>query len=343
MFTYSTGGQQSNRVELPPASATVVPVATAVEAHVVSPVDEVPPGYYPNQPGSASYDPTYHPYNSRVTPALSASAPPLPAGTTGTFGPNGIFYPTSFPSVPAPGTTGTFGADGRFYADTSNNSNNNNHNLGRTKQEPTYTQYDRRGGGGRGQGQDEVQPTKVIDEQPAEYVNEGPVNREGPFGFLDIFVWPQVSSGQMQALLFSLLVNLGVICVLLWVFVTMVLFDDKGNRKPFKGACFETSDMDNNICFFSAGQFAYGIIAFGQLNVGLVSIGQCSVGLLFAFGQLAAGLGFSPLGQVAVGWYIWGCQMGIASYKIKYCQGGLQFLCCFVKGNEGERAFKSCH
>jgi hypothetical protein len=50
--------------------------------------------------------------------------------------------------------------------------------------------------------------------------------------------------------------------------------------------------------------------------------------LIFGCGQVAAGIGYS-IGQVACGWYVPYCQMGLALYKLKCAQGGFNFLNSF--------------
>ena len=134
--------------------------------------------------------------------------------------------------------------------------------------------------------------------------------------------------------LFGLSVTLAVYGITMYYFLTQVVYFDNGKVKPFKGACFTNVAMENNLCFFSAGQLSKGIICLGQLNIGLVSIGQASVGLLFAFGQVAVGWGVS-IGQGACGLYVPCCQFGFALYKVLYAQLGLQVLKpFFCRGNE---------
>lgn len=57
-----------------------------------------------------------------------------------------------------------------------------------------------------------------------------------------------------------------------------VVYDNSGNVKPVKGACFSIAEMQENVCVFAAGQGAYGLIAVGQAAVGLIVIAQGGVG-----------------------------------------------------------------
>jgi hypothetical protein len=57
-----------------------------------------------------------------------------------------------------------------------------------------------------------------------------------------------------------------------------VIYDNSGNVKPVKGACFSIADMQENVCVFAAGQGAYGLIAVGQAAVGLIVLAQGGVG-----------------------------------------------------------------
>jgi hypothetical protein len=108
---------------------------------------------------------------------------------------------------------------------------------------------------------------------------------------------PDWSPGQWVAWGFGLLVTCGLFGMAMYFFLIMVVFDRGLNVKPFKGACFDYVDMAENLCFFSAGQLSYGIIAIGQLSIGMFSLSQANIGLLFGIGQVACGLGWS-FGQV---------------------------------------------
>jgi hypothetical protein len=139
------------------------------------------------------------------------------------------------------------------------------------------------------------------------------------------------------------LLNLSVWAVLLYFFSKYVLLDSKGSVKPFKASCFDTADMNDYICFFSAGQVSYGIISVGQVNIGLLCLGQVNIGLLACIGQVAASMGFA-VGQVATGWYVPVGQAVIAMYKVRYAQVGVQFLKYFFPDNgKDPKIFVSCH
>ena len=165
-------------------------------------------------------------------------------------------------------------------------------------------------------------------------------NRES---YLPTFVMP--SPDHLMRVILSGLVNCGIYAVLIYYFFVIVIYDDNMKLKPFKTSCFEFEEMTDNICLFSAGQISYGLISFGQVNVGLFCIGQVNLGLLFAFGQVAASIGFAPVGQVCTGWYIHFCQLGFAMYRIKGAQVGFQFLKSIFPGpsdTPGEVCVATC-
>mmetsp|Transcript_10000 Transcript_10000/g.15105 ORF Transcript_10000/g.15105 Transcript_10000/m.15105 type:complete len:261 (+) Transcript_10000:44-826(+) len=151
------------------------------------------------------------------------------------------------------------------------------------------------------------------------------------------FVWPKLSVAKWIVLVLSGLVNLAACIIIIFYFATIVIYDEDGNKKPYKGICTDIHDMRHSTCVLSVGQFAYGIFCFGQINVGLICIGQINLGLLFGFGQVAAGIGYS-IGQLACGWYVRMAQLAIAMYDVKSCQFGLRFLKCFFPSNDGLNA-----
>lgn len=137
-------------------------------------------------------------------------------------------------------------------------------------------------------------------------------------------------------LLLSITLNFGLWGLYIYLFLAYVVMDKNGHAKPFKGGCFTTDDIVNHICFFSAGQLSAGIFSIGQVNIGLFCIGQVSIGLLFAFGQIAVGMGLSPIGQIASGMYVYAAQVGLGIYDVKYCQFGLRVLKCLIDNASGE-------
>ncbi len=147
---------------------------------------------------------------------------------------------------------------------------------------------------------------------------------------------PEMSTSQWVAWCIGLVMTCGLFGMAMYFFLTLVVFDKGLNVKPFKGACFDTSDMAEYMCFFSAGQVSYGIIAIGQLSVGMFSLSQCNIGLLFGIGQVACGVGWS-FGQLCSGIYIPGCQMGFAAFKCRCAQAGLQVFAPFVHVEGEER------
>lgn len=111
----------------------------------------------------------------------------------------------------------------------------------------------------------------------------------------------------------------------IFLFIFLVLVDSNWNLKPFKAACFTFEDMADNVCFFSAGAYAQGLITVGAASVGLVSLGQGTVGLLFGVGQGVIGVGW-VVGQFASGWYVYAAQLGIGFYRVRCAQLAIQFL-----------------
>lgn len=173
-------------------------------------------------------------------------------------------------------------------------------------------------------------------------VEEGP-SRIRPKG-LDRLRWPRYSSTSNHIyLLFSLFVTLGAFVVALYFFIVVVCLDEDGGPKPFKGACFTTDEMRENLCLFSAGRLAFGIICLGQVTIGLITIGQVSVGLIFAFGQVVIGWGYCPIGQIAVSTYTHYAQVAFCLYDFDGAQVGFRFLKCLVDNEDGEeKAYKNC-
>jgi len=143
---------------------------------------------------------------------------------------------------------------------------------------------------------------------------------------------------------FGIIFNAANLAVTMYFFITTVIIDNLGNVKPFQGACFTDDDMNDFICFFSAGQLSQGIISLGQVNVGLICIGQVNLGLLFGFGQIAAGWGLS-IGQVASGFWVPFAQLGVAVFEVKFVQFGFHLIRPFFPGRDLERAnpCMSCH
>jgi hypothetical protein len=123
----------------------------------------------------------------------------------------------------------------------------------------------------------------------------------------------------------SIILNVGFYFVTLYFVIMLVFLDKNGKQKPFKAACFSKNEMDDHICFFSAGLISYGIISVGEVSIGLFTLGQVSLGLVFAFGQAACGWGFS-CGQIASGWYVYFAQVGLAMYRVCYAQLSFQVL-----------------
>lgn len=140
------------------------------------------------------------------------------------------------------------------------------------------------------------------------------------------------------------IVNVGLASACVIIFILMILYDSNYNMKPFKAACFLPEDMSENICFFSAGQVSKGLISLGQVNIGLICIGQVNIGLLFAFGQVALGIGYSPIGQLVCGWYVNYAQVGFGLYNCEYAQLGLRFLkCCDTSEPEEVSPIVTCN
>lgn len=111
----------------------------------------------------------------------------------------------------------------------------------------------------------------------------------------------------------------------IFLFIFLVLVDNNWNLKPFKAACFTFEDMADNVCFFSAGAYAQGLITVGAASVGLVSLGQGTIGLLFGVGQGVIGIGW-VVGQLASGWYVYAAQIGFGFYRVRCAQLAVQFL-----------------
>jgi hypothetical protein len=124
-----------------------------------------------------------------------------------------------------------------------------------------------------------------------------------------------------------------VACLILFFY--LVILDSNGNIKPFKAACFTTSDMADNVCFFSAGLVSTGIISVGEASVGLISLGQVSIGVLVAIGQASLGCGYS-FGQIASGFYVPMAQIGFGLYKVSSGQLVFQCIVCLLP-NLGKR------
>ena len=78
----------------------------------------------------------------------------------------------------------------------------------------------------------------------------------------------------------------------------------------------------DDICLFSFGQFAIGIIAIGQVAIGIFSLSQVNIGLLFGIGQLSIGMGFNAGLGFACGSYSVGV-FALGLYKIR----GLGYQC----------------
>jgi len=164
--------------------------------------------------------------------------------------------------------------------------------------------------------------------------------------FIPRFVFPQFDTFKWIQLVIAFILVGGFYFATLYVFLRVVVLDSKSNVKPFKWSCFNSTDMDRHVCFFSVGQFSKGLISIGQVNIGLVCIGQGNIGLLFAFGQAALGWGVS-IGQIASGFLIPFGQVAFAFYRVMFAQLGVQFLRCFFPGNRDSRLppnpFVSCH
>jgi hypothetical protein len=134
------------------------------------------------------------------------------------------------------------------------------------------------------------------------------------------------------------ILNFGAYATLLYFYFSFVVLDDNNEIKPFQYLCLSYTDMTSNICLFSAGQITQGIICLGQVNIGVFSIGQVSIGLLFAVGQVAASLGYAPIGQLCTGWYVHIAQVGFGMYKVKHAQLGIQFIKVFFPDRGSDNA-----
>lgn len=117
-----------------------------------------------------------------------------------------------------------------------------------------------------------------------------------------------------------------------YVWYKLVIGD--GSR-PVKGFCSDLDDMNNNTCVLSVGQISFGIFSIGQVSVGLITIGQCCIGILFCLGQACGSWFLTPFAQLAVTGWIWCCQLGVASLRVKYAQVGLSVLRPFMGGKLG--------
>lgn len=156
--------------------------------------------------------------------------------------------------------------------------------------------------------------------------------------------WPRYPSiFSYIGLFFGAAVTLAVFALTMYLFIILVVLDDDGKPKPFKGGCFDIADMRDHLCFFSAGQVAFGIICFGQVNIGLVSVGQVSIGLLFAVGQVAVGWCYNPIGQLAVSTYTHYAQVAFCLYDFDGAQIGFRTIKCFLSNEDGDqKPVKSC-
>ena len=93
----------------------------------------------------------------------------------------------------------------------------------------------------------------------------------------------------------------------------------------------------NDICLFSFGQFAIGIIAIGQVAIGIFSLSQVNIGLLFGIGQLSIGIGFNAgLGFACSSYSVGIFALGL--YKIR----GLGYQCIDVIKNNKSGCKISC-
>jgi len=92
----------------------------------------------------------------------------------------------------------------------------------------------------------------------------------------------------------------------------------------FKWICIGNNLFEENqdLCFFSLGQFSIGIIAIGQLGVGVFTLAQAGIGLLFGVGQAIGGCGVT-MGQLALSFYVYLAMVGAAFYRTKFALGGI--------------------
>jgi hypothetical protein len=125
----------------------------------------------------------------------------------------------------------------------------------------------------------------------------------------------------------STILCLGTQAASLVIFFLFVVLDSDGNAKPFQAACFSPDDMNNNVCFFSAGLISKGLISVGMVNMGILCLGQVSIGVLFSIGQVSLSCGYS-FGQIASGFYVPMAQVGFGLYKVSYGQMVFQSLVC---------------
>jgi hypothetical protein len=150
--------------------------------------------------------------------------------------------------------------------------------------------------------------------RPAERADTQP-----PTGTRDSSFWIQF--------VISTFLCLGIQTAALVIFFIFVVIDSDGNTKPFKPACFSPTDMDDNVCFFSAGLISKGLISVGLVNIGVVCLGQVSIGIIFSIGQVSLSCGYS-FGQIASGFYIPMAQIGFGLYKVSFGQIVFQSLVC---------------
>jgi len=112
--------------------------------------------------------------------------------------------------------------------------------------------------------------------------------------------------------------NLLCFCIQYYYVYTYIFSKDFKTMKLF---CFGQTAGENDLCFISIGQFAYGIITIGQITVGIVNISQIGIGLLFGLGQISLGFIFN-IGQIAVSSYVFQAQLGLALWKVRKAQVG---------------------
>jgi hypothetical protein len=172
---------------------------------------------------------------------------------------------------------------------------------------------------------------------PSDEIVEGPSPIRRNKRWVERLTWPKYPTMfHYISLLIATMITLAIYAVTLYLFITKVVFDKKGDMKPFKGACFSADDMKEHFCFFSAGQVAFGIICLGQVNIGLICMGQVCVGLAFAVGQVAVGWGYCPIGQLTSGFYSHFAQIAFCLYNVEGAQLGFRTIRCFIDNENGE-------
>ena len=144
-----------------------------------------------------------------------------------------------------------------------------------------------------------------------------------------------LSKSETQLFWITLIISLLIYVASITCVVLFLLVPRLSGTKNFKWACSSRNMWTNasdQICFFAAGQSAFGVVAVGQLALGIIAIGQVSLGI-FTMGQASVSVIFTLVSQISTSMIVAYSQFNVSVLYVRYTLLGTSPLKPLIENN----------